>query len=661
MEPNQLPSPSTEYPEFLDFSKIPILRHSWSGPEREVLSVLRHFYILPAKQETSIFNSMFAASIKDEGFPDGLPMSRINAQLNDMKRLENPIWVSVNATPLPNDDAGKDDAGEDDAREDEDDEYKECRHVIQLVANELGIELCRRTGPSAQCTKRYKGFELLRSFFNTDVYPYVTPAEPDVEPEPEDVEAECDDEQELDSDIPPTPIRKSGKRSRYWGKRAKPRILYRFYNTESSGINNPKGFSAGLWATGPSHIPNACLYDQRVLEAMAKTHLSRYNIKSPFVSTSSGFLVTFHKLLTQGKDAKMSIIDASKLDQRGLFSAQEILYKDPLGTDITPGYCGWAEWLVWGSIPEEAIVCTISEFRLLEIANVYPDIESVLQVKMIRMFPLNRSELKKHLWKTPTKIDRPDGLIVGNFLKIINLPEEYAEDVGWRISQGWHFTYKDKAGTSRYLDGVRQGYAKRSSPMTGSKPSSVLYPTPPVTPEKPETQPEVIVIDDTDDDTEDDMHEEQGSEMEEEEEDDEDEEHEVAEYGEDNEEDEWGEVPSWKKEQNYQEEDYQEGVYEHVNEELKEEHDSVDRFAEELRQTVATPTPRSLDIAQRYMWKTVKIETEAGNEMTVSTFELNKEKAAEGMMDIEMSDVGSEIMNWAFETDRERVNQMMGW
>ncbi|OAX82212.1 hypothetical protein ACJ72_03433 [Emergomyces africanus] len=598
----QIPSQSDEESlSFLDFGKIHSPRHKWTGPQREVLCVLRRFYAYTKKEEAAIFNYLFETEI--EGFKNGLPISTVHTQWHHLTWSKHPIWISVNATSPFND------------------EYKECCHIIELASTVLDISVCRRACDDGHPT--YPGFQLLQSFFRPSPEAdlrYNQTSDTNVEPD-NDTEARVS---KPEMDIEPrrecgAEFEKPRMKSRY-GSQQKPQILYRFFNSESGGINNPQYFASGMVCTlHPS------LYNQCDIEMMAKTHLSRFKVNSPFISTSAALLSCVHKMLTKNQNAYVSIIDVSKLDQSMIFSAEDILGNNPLSSDITRGYFGWSEWLIWREIPEPSVVCTIAESKFLEIAKLHSDIGSVLQVADIKSFTYNRRPLHSLLRNSPTKLDKPTGAIVGKFLKLINLPMEYIEQVATKISHGWRFTRTRFPRYEEFFEGVRVGYAYSTAPTLDH---TIAYETPPITPEKSVQKAEVIVIDDDTDVEAEHVYEQEVVVIEDEEEhmeivvvEDEDEELEEVKI-----------VAAVGPEEA--------ANYEIAMQSNSHEQVTMDRFQIEFRRTIEsgsdivdeitpTPTPQST-----YQWQSVQIE---------------------------MGGTGNETVVSIFERDRERVNRMMGW
>ncbi|EER42665.1 conserved hypothetical protein [Histoplasma capsulatum H143] len=433
-----------KYPSFLDFGRIKIPRHKWTDQQRVVLCVLRQFYALEKKDEAEIFNHIFEPELED--FENGLPVTTVNTQCHHMMIKNHPIWVSVNLTSLS------------------DDEYKECRRIIELASMELDIYLRQRSFDDGQVNPNS----------DEDVNPHESLEKPEPVTEPG---------HSLVARLPRTSIRLG------YGGAKTPQILYRFFNSQSIGINTPKYFACGL-----ANTLHHSLYNQHDIEAMAKTHLSRVEVNSPFISTFSALLPCVHRMLTRSQNSGVSIVDASKLDQNGIFSAGNILRKDPLSSDITPGYSGWSEWLIWKEIPESCIVCTITESELLAIAEMHHDIGSLLQIQDIKSFKYNRKPLHRKLRNSSTKFDKAAGETVGKFLRGIGLPVEYTEQVAMKIAYGWRFTRTAKYDScDDFLEGVRLGYGSAQLDNTPT------IATPPMMPEKPTKKQEFIVInEDTD-------------------------------------------------------------------------------------------------------------------------------------------------------------------
>jgi hypothetical protein len=166
------------------------------------------------------------------------------------------------------------------------------------------------------------------------------------------------------------------------------------------------------------YIPHPSLNDERMIEAMARSHLSKVEIQSPFISVYETPLSPFHRALRGETDAAVSVLDLSSLDQTRIFSAQDFIRRNPL----TVGrYRGYSEWLIWGDIPPSCIVSTIGMSDLWVISEEHKDIGAILQLAQIKSFPFNNNSLKSCLAAGPGMVDEATGRVVGKLFKLLRL------------------------------------------------------------------------------------------------------------------------------------------------------------------------------------------------------------------------------------------------
>ncbi|KAL1957615.1 hypothetical protein VTO42DRAFT_5726 [Malbranchea cinnamomea] len=60
-----------------------------------------------------------------------------------------------------------------------------------------------------------------------------------------------------------------------------PKLAFRSWNPDSIGINSPSHFVAGMWASDPDGVPDPSQIDRRIFDALALSHFSKAEIKSP--------------------------------------------------------------------------------------------------------------------------------------------------------------------------------------------------------------------------------------------------------------------------------------------------------------------------------------------------------------------------------------------
>lgn len=158
-----------------------------------------------------------------------------------------------------------------------------------------------------------------------------------------------------------------------------PPILYRWSNLNSQGDNGATGLKAGLFADRNStFFPPEDLTEQSFLEYFTQ-HVTKAKVKTPFISTFKSPLAPIHRSLHNGDEAKVTVVDTSKLDTK-VFKAAPLV--GPTNT-ATPTWKGYGEYLIWGQVSTAAIICTFPITKLQRIAAAHSDIGDFLQLPLI--------------------------------------------------------------------------------------------------------------------------------------------------------------------------------------------------------------------------------------------------------------------------------------
>ncbi|OKL56425.1 hypothetical protein UA08_08187 [Talaromyces atroroseus] len=220
-----------------------------------------------------------------------------------------------------------------------------------------------------------------------------------------------------------------------------PGLLWRFSNDDSMGINHRSGYIAGAFINDIGNIPSP---EERAAEfpTWLECHVRPRRIPSPFISSSMDPLVPIHRALTRGKNA----FDLMKQYQ---------IY--------TPGYRGVKEYIIWGAIGRGAIVMSFRADHLITIANEHPDIKNALQLELISVSPNCKSQLYKKIATKEFENDLSIGKVIGKFLRLLHLQQEYVEDVALALNSSWSFTSSET--NTDFLRGARQAYQEIASPL----------------------------------------------------------------------------------------------------------------------------------------------------------------------------------------------------
>ncbi|KAJ9299221.1 hypothetical protein DTO271G3_2843 [Paecilomyces variotii] len=234
-----------------------------------------------------------------------------------------------------------------------------------------------------------------------------------------------------------------------------PKVLYRYYNVDSQGWNSQKGFVAGLFMEGDRRIVPVTGYSSDEFDRMFQNHVRWHHVTTPFISTFSDLLAPVHRALRRKEGASLAVIDTKHIRQP-VYSASHLIEKK--GLQISDKYTGRAEYLIWGSIPEEAIVTTFKISTLQGIAQRHSDIARLLQLDGIERIKRCGKQLEEFLKKGPGRLNKECGSIVGRCLRIVKVPASLAIDLAILVAEAWMFP---KEGSMLdYIAGIEVAYGQ---------------------------------------------------------------------------------------------------------------------------------------------------------------------------------------------------------
>ena len=449
-------------------------RNHWTTRQREVLCVLIKFYQTPLNESVKIFNELFREELLSSGFihAHGIPYLSLNSMWHQMFVDGSPIFERVQIETLLSDESGR---------------WADLREDIETVARNIGVSLVKRKfehlrdiakfGSNLRGRKQYASKEDDISEDDMGIISLESDSEEDVvilSSRPIPVTPENRHRQLRRADI--TPITPRSRDKQPLREIETPLHVYRYWSSNSQGFNSETRFVAGLFCDGMESVPLTVYHPTEVIE-MSETHLMRDEIPSPFISTYQTPLAPLHRAILDGMAAAVSVVDITKLDPATVFSAEMLVSNQRFKL---PGrYRGRTEWLIWGQIPSSAIVCTFTMNTLLRIIDYNPDIETILQLGVLRKFKHTRKNMKELLAAGPAGVDEPTGQVVGKLFKLVGLPEPYLEQVSTMLLVAWGFggVRYSKHGLGEYYEqgragyerGVRQGYGYTSVSNEGQQ------------------------------------------------------------------------------------------------------------------------------------------------------------------------------------------------
>ena len=215
-------------------------------------------------------------------------------------------------------------------------------------------------------------------------------------------------------------------------------------------------FLAGLFIDELDYFaPNDI--ETKEFEQHVVNHVSIFEVPTPFISTFRSMLAPIHRATQKKEGAIITMIDSKKL-QTQVYSAQKLIRK--VGLKVGR-YNGGGEYLIWGKVHKSAIISSFKVSSLLQVASEHPHIERILQLDVIRTYEKAGRSLHQVLAKGPGQLDHQSGLIIGELLAHLKVPQQYFHSIGQGIVYSWRLNTK-KGSWQEFIGGMNSGYLSLS-------------------------------------------------------------------------------------------------------------------------------------------------------------------------------------------------------
>ncbi|KAL3466447.1 hypothetical protein BJX64DRAFT_284385 [Aspergillus heterothallicus] len=434
----------------LDLSQRPP-RVSWTDDMRKVLCCLVKYYERDWNAFLAIFNRLFRQELLDHGFTDGrlVGWGRLNTQWETLKKQGDPIWGDVHCSSF--------------ARE----PWLPILDIIEKTAASLEVIIVHKehdTIDSSQFVYRARARESSSEIGQRSQE--TTPRKAQQSSLANTVQHEIEEHPQLGSwELLCT----AGGKKCLWCHQEGldqeepeaadrfqaqiPQLLYRWWNVDSQGVNSRDMFIAGLFTAAAIFAPDTIHEEEFKLRVM--NHIARKSIPSPFISTFQSALSPVHRGLWNQEGATVSIIDSTRLKQSPVISAQQFCRK--YSVKIGRTYDGRGEYLVWGTIPKDAIVCSFKITRLREIAAEDLDVERFLQLDLVGAYRRARRPLHLAMAQGAMHLDKRVGAAVGRLLSFLSVPSDYCKTISEGLAYSWRIKSKSIPWRD-FFDGVDIGY-----------------------------------------------------------------------------------------------------------------------------------------------------------------------------------------------------------
>ena len=241
-----------------------------------------------------------------------------------------------------------------------------------------------------------------------------------------------------------------------------PRYAYRAVNSNSQGVNSPRGLRAGRFKNSVTIPPSPDTQSRAYCNDVLSHINSVPTGLSPFISVTRNLLRALQHGCKTAANFSIIVIDLHKveeLDTKDEPFFERVQSVKSLRLDSPDGYFGSGEYVIWGEVKRDAIVShrSIAQIRsdMLNGGNGAPFCIEIIGSS--RSSTSARNQIKKA--HTPLTLDT--GKAVGNFLRALRIPRKHLDDAVYSIITDWCFNAA-RGGTWRknhaFMKGVREGF-----------------------------------------------------------------------------------------------------------------------------------------------------------------------------------------------------------
>ncbi|KAL3446543.1 hypothetical protein BJX65DRAFT_116101 [Aspergillus insuetus] len=448
-------------------------RVRWTDDMRRVLCCLIKYYVRDRNAFLNIFYYLFQQELIEAGFKDGkvVGWSRLESQWVDMRKHGDHIWGDVHCSGFDRE------------------PWLPVLNKIEGAADALGLAMAEKEHDTIDSSRFIYQDRVRQSSSRLGQYSQETSSQIESDEVPIDITAQYEftEGQRLDTSEESQPVTNllctAGGKTCFWchlegldkeetsgGYQVEtPQLLYRWWNVDSQGVNSRDMFVAGLFTSTSMFAPDTISKEEFKLRSL--NHISRKLIPSPFISTFQSALSPIHRSLCNQEGATVSIIDSSRLKQSQVFSAKEFVQKNSVRIGRT--YDGRGEYLIWGSIPKDAIICSFKITTLREIAAKDLDIERFLQLDTIAADKRARRPLHQALENRAMGLNRRTGAAVGRLLSALGVPCEYYKVVSEGLAYSWRIKSRRKPW-GNFNEGVVFGFRVMTMRSTRSPTMKIM-------------------------------------------------------------------------------------------------------------------------------------------------------------------------------------------
>ena len=216
----------------------------------------------------------------------------------------------------------------------------------------------------------------------------------------------------------------------------------------SQGVNSPRRFVAGSFVN--QAVPNSPESTSEEYKNEAIRHIAPVQTGSTaLISVTSSLLRALHIAVKNPNTSLIAVIDLHQIDN--------VHWVPSLNLKTYHQYHGRSEYLIWGSIEEQAIISTVTFSSFLARLSNTPGHLRLFRFDIIQKFKAMRS-VCLHISRHRRLRTYSTGVATGVFANALALEAVHLSSLVEHIKTQWNFKRSSSKDDQAFMDGVQEGF-----------------------------------------------------------------------------------------------------------------------------------------------------------------------------------------------------------
>jgi len=219
------------------------------------------------------------------------------------------------------------------------------------------------------------------------------------------------------------------------------KLVFRAFCDKSQGINSLTCIRADSFMNS-INVSSFISSESSLFKKHALRHINKMsNESTSFVFVTSKLHDAFHRAFKMFTNPSIAVID---LELAGRLRTTQKEDSHPVAHSVkslhlhsSDNYRGAADWLVWGEIPGQAIICCTTIARVMSTLSTSENEEPFFfeAIRSAAYSPIARA----HIRKARTPLTSHNGQAVGRLLRVLGIPASYLHDAIYAVITDWEF------------------------------------------------------------------------------------------------------------------------------------------------------------------------------------------------------------------------------